>query len=195
MKHLIRAAVFGLISLLLTSCASGPYQAPAEALQQRARVLSQYGTAIVPGQSIGPIRLGMGMDEVQALLGSPDGWSRNPNGIVDQWRYISMNLGISFTDTPTPTVNGVWTEVYTKEDDTTFGDQTWDNSFPPQTVFKTSDGIQLGSTSFDVQRAYGSGYSDTGGSALMMTYAAAGISFRVTRSDKRVVYIGVSRNY
>lgn len=195
MKHIFRTLALILAFLSLASCASGPYQASAEALQQRASVISRYGTVIVPGESIGPIRLGMGMDEVQAMLGTPDGTSYNPNGVVDEWRFISMNLGIGFTDTPTPTVNAIWTEVYTKSDGVTFGEQTWDDGYPVQTLYKTSDGIQLGSTSFDVQRAYGSGYTDPGGSALMMTYANAGISFRVTRSDKRVVSIGVSRNY
>lgn len=192
MKHIMRIAALGTLCLLLTSCASGPYQAPAEALQQRARVLNQYGTTIVPGQSIGPIRLGMGMDEVQALLGNPDGWSRNPNDIIDKWRFFSMNLGISFTDTATPTVNAVWTEVYTKEDGVTFGEQTWDDGYPVQTAFKTSNGIQLGSTSYDVQRAFGSNYVDPANDALNMKYS--GITFRVTRSDKRVVEIIVSRD-
>ena len=195
MKHVIRGVGLALAFLSLASCASGPYQAPAEQLAQRASALSRYGTAIVPGESIGPIRLGMGMDEVQALLGKPDGWSHNPNGIVDVWRYFSMNLGIGFTATATPTVNSVWTEVYTKSDDVTFGDQTWDDGYPVQTVYKTSNGIQLGSTSFDVQRAYGSDYVDRAGDALMMDYRSYGLSFRVTRSDKRVVSIAVSRNF
>ena len=192
MKHVIRTAALGLAFLSLASCANGPYQASPEALQQRAQAVSRYGTAIVPGQSVGPIRIGMGMDEVQALLGAPDSTSHNPNGVVDQWWYISMNLGVGFTDTATPTVNSVWTEVYTKSDGVTFGEQTWDDGYPVQTAYKTGSGIQLGSSSFDVQRAYGSGYTDPGGDALMMKYGN-GISFRVTRSDKRVVAIYVNQ--
>lgn len=193
MKHVIRSAAIGIAILLLAGCASGPYQASPEALQQRAAAVSRYGTAIVPGQSVGPIHMGMGMDEVQALLGAPDGTSYNPNGIVDEWRYISMNLTVGFTDTPTPTVNSVATEVYTKSDGVTFGEQTWDDGYPVQTIYKTGSGIQLGSSSFEVQRAYGSGYTDTGGEALMMKYAN-GITFRVTRSDKRVVAIYINQD-
>jgi len=189
MKHIQRIIGLGLL-MLLAGCSSGPYQPSAEALQQRAQVLNQYGTAIVPGQGIGPIRVGMGMDQVQALLGPPDGTVYNPSNIVDGWRYISMNLFIMFTDTPTPTVRTITTEVYTKSE-VTFGDQTWDDAYPVQTVYKTASGIQLGSSSFDVQRAYGSGYADLGGQALMMIYQGAGISFRVTRADKRVVSITV----
>lgn len=192
MKHVIRTAAFGLASLLLASCASGPYQASPEALQQRTQAITRYGTAIVPGQGIGPIRIGMGMDEVQALLGTPDGRNLDPNGVVTAWRYISMNLSIGFTETATPTVESIWTEVYTKSDGVTFGDQTWDDGYPVQTVYKTGSGIQLGSTSFDVQRAYGSNYTDPAGDALWMKYDSYGISFRVTRSDKRVVTISVN---
>lgn len=191
MKSIQWTLGFGLL-MLLAGCSSGPYQASASALQQRAQVLAQYGTAIVPGQSIGPIRVGMGMDQVQALLGQPDGTQYNPSGVVDVWRYISMNLYIMFTDSPTPTVRTVTTEVYTKSE-VTFGEQTWDDGYPVQTVYKTANGIQLGSTSFDVQRAYGSGYADLGGEALMMIYQGQGISFRVTRGDKRVVSITVGQ--
>lgn len=191
MKHIQRIIGLSLL-MLLAGCSSGPYQASASALQQRAQVLSQSGTAIVPGQSIGPIRVGMDMDQVQALLGQPDGTQYNPSGVVDVWRYISMNLYIMFTDTPTPTVRTVTTEVYTKSA-VTFGEQTWDDGYPVQTVYKTAGGIQLGSTSFDVQRAYGSGYADLGNEALMMIYQGQGISFRVTRADKRVVSITVGQ--
>lgn len=197
MNHILRNAAPGIVFMLLASCASGPYQAPADQLQLRAAAISRYGTTIVPGQGIGPIRLGMGMDEVQALLGKPDNTRYNPNGITDVWGFVSLNLGVGFTDTATPTVNSVWTEVYTKSDGVTFGDQTWDDGYPVQTVYKTSNGIQLGSTSFDVQHAFGSNYVDPANDALMMKYGSGsidGITFRVTRSDKRVVAIYINQD-
>lgn len=189
MKHLIGSVC--LATLLLAACTTG-HQASPEALQRRAQALSRYGTTIVPGESIGPIRLGMGMDEVQSLLGKPDRTTSNRQGIVDQWHYISMNLSIAFTDTAAPAVRSVWTQVYTTNG-VTFGKQTWEDGEPVQTEYKTANGIHLGSTSFDVQRAYGSDYSDPSGVALMMDYDSYGISFRITQSDKRVVVISVSQ--
>ena len=63
-------------------------------------------TTIIPGQSIGPIRLGMGMDEVQSLLGKPFGWTNADNITGATWRYPDLNLSISFDRGAAPSVKG-----------------------------------------------------------------------------------------
>ncbi len=183
---------FGSAALLLVSllpaCASGPYQASAQDQQQRQQAVAQYGNRIVPGDGIGPVKLGMGMDEVQARLGEPDSADTGPEGNVAAWNYYSMNLYVGFTASSTPSVNSVSTWVYTK-DSVSFGAQTWGDGYPVQTVFQLDDGIKLGSTSFEVQRAFGE-YTDSSG-GIMMQYPN-GLSFRVTKGDHRVVQIEVA---
>jgi hypothetical protein len=186
MNRIFRSTMLLLVGLL-PACASGPYQASAQDQQQRQHAVAQYGNRIVPGGGIGPVNLGMGMDEVQARLGEPDSTDTGPEGNVAAWNYYSMNLHVGFTASSTPSVNYVSTTVSTK-DSVTFGAQTWDDGYPVQTVFQLDNGIKLGSSSFEVQRAFGD-YDDTSG--IMMQYPN-GLSFRVTKRDHRVVAIQVA---
>ena len=50
-------------------------------------------TTIIPGRSIGLIRLGMGMDEVNSILGTPDFNYSEGSGAYSSttWKYISIN--------------------------------------------------------------------------------------------------------
>jgi hypothetical protein len=178
-----------LLMSLLPACASGPYQASAQDQQQRQQAVAQYGSVIVPGVGIGPVNLGMAMDEVRARLGEPDNTSVDPEGNVISWGYGSLNLTVGFTVSATPSVNSVSTSVNVKKP-VTLGAQTWEDGYPVQTVFQLDNGIKLGATSFDVQRAFGD-YSEPGGSAGLMMQYPNGLLFRVTKSDHRVVQIEV----
>jgi len=175
---------------LLPACASEPYQASAQDQQQRQQAVTQYGNLIVPGVGIGPVKLGMGMDEVRARLGEPDSADTDSEGNVAAWNYYSMNLRIGFTASATPSVNSVSTSVNVIKP-VTFGAQTWDDGYPVQTVFQLDNGIKLGSTSFDVQRAFGD-YSEPGGGAGILMQYPNGLFFRVTKHDHRVVFIEVA---
>jgi hypothetical protein len=185
MKKLISAALLSLLVVMSSGCSSGPSP---EVLQQRQQAVAKYGTRIVPGVSIGPVRLGMGLDEVQALLGDPDGKTLNSDGADMVWYVNSLNLVISFTPTATPTVSAVTTWAYANSD-MTMGQMTWADTVPVQTEFTLPSGIKLGATSYDVERAYGS-YTSTAGS-IVMEYDRLGLSFVVTK-DHRVMDISVA---
>jgi len=174
--------------LIVGGCATGPYQAPAQEQQQRRQALERSDNLIVPGERIGPIRLGMFMDQVEALLGPRDAGVKNLNGVVTQWSYFSLNLVVDFDAIAAQRVISVGTELYTKKS-TTYGDERWSDVYPVTTVFVLNNGIGLGATSFDVQRAYSRNYA-TNGTDIFMEYDHLGLSFRVTR-DHRVVDIGV----
>jgi hypothetical protein len=104
-------------------------------MQKRQQAIAQSDMLIVPGQRIGPIRLGMGMDEVVAKLGQPDFTE------TSEWRYWSLNLVVGFYTSPAPAVAGLSTQIWA--------------DVPLSTVFRTAEGIGIGSSSFDVKRAYG----------------------------------------
>lgn len=72
---------------------------------------------IVPGKSIGPIRLGMKTDEVQRLLGAPD--SIGPTG-VGLYKRLALNLSSH---------NGVVTHIFALDD-----------------RYSTSEGVKVGIT-------------------------------------------------
>lgn len=192
MKHVMRktagiamlALLVGSASLLAAGCAtSGSNVSPAD-MQKRQQALANSDHLIVPGQRIGPIRLGMGMDEVVATLGQPDyantayGWTT--------WKYVSLNMSISFPSGAAPGVNSV-SAVAWNDSGKTIGESTWADVNPVTTVFQTANGIGLGSSTFDVKRGYASSnYTDGGG--YSMDFTGLGIAFW-SINDRRVTTI------
>lgn len=194
MRRAIHLPVSALIfSLAFAGCSTGPYQPSVQAQQQRKSAMEHSDYLVVPGERIGPIHLGMGMDEVEALLGQEhDGGTLAEAGIGETWNYISLNLEIGFDASSAPSVNFIATTTWTKNS-TTFGEEKFSEDYPVSTVFHLDNGIALGSTSFEVKRAFGSNFEDVGNSGIMMAYDNAGISFRVTKQEHRVVAIMVRR--
>jgi hypothetical protein len=149
---------------------------------------------IIPYQRIGAIRLGMGMDEVQSVLGKPSGWTFLPGskskGISDaySWSYADQNLQISFDRGAAPIVSGIATLAFSRKRKT-FGTLYWKDIDPVKVAFQTTSGIALGSSAFDVRRAYGDdGYEDIDG--VVMNYKSLGLTFSITR-DHIVWEIGI----
>jgi len=139
---------------------------------------------IIPYQRIGAIRLGMGMDEVQSVLGKPSGWTFLPGskskGISDaySWSYADQNLQISFDRGAAPIVSGIATLAWSRKRKT-FGNLYWKDINPAKVIFQTAEGITLGSSAFEVRRAYSNyGYDDTEG--ILMNYKSLGLSFTTT---------------
>lgn len=165
---------------VLTGCASGGGSVPAVDIQKRQQALSSADRLIIPGERIGPIRLGMGMDEVSAMLGKPDVayTSEYPNGSKPAtWKYWSLNLALIFSSDSAPSVDTIQTIAWKGESITT--------------IFKTVNGIGLGASSFDVKRAYSSyNYRDTEG--MVMDYKNLGIIFTLEPSDHRILQIQVN---
>ncbi len=142
----------------LFGCASTGTNAVSGAnLQKRQQALAKSDLLIVPGQRIGPVRLGMGWDEVIATLGEPDFSYTNTGDITKidtQMRYWSLNLEVFFDTSATPTVKSIRVVAYPSKS-IEFGSLTWADLEPVATAFKTADGIGLGASSFDVARSYG----------------------------------------
>jgi hypothetical protein len=168
---------------------------PASAGKHDAPVDSSRATTpdnkIIPGERIGAIRLGMGMDEVQSQLGKPSGWTTAGQGQGATWYYVDLNLSISFSTGAAPYVRGVSTNVWARKPKTTFGKMYWKGMTPVKVVFQTANGIGLGSTSFDVSRAYSGNEHEDDSYGIGMSYKSLGLYFQFTM-DHMVRSIAIS---
>jgi hypothetical protein len=120
----------------------------------------------------------MGMDEVQGILGKPPESSNPPTGAF--WVYPDLNLEISFTQNAAPIVVAVGTTSYSRKAEKNL---LWKEIRPVKVAFQTANGITLGSTSFDVQRAYGNQYEDPNvrlSYGTFMNYKSLGLTFMIT---------------
>jgi len=146
---------------------------------------------IVPGERVGSIRLGMTWDDVISLLGQPTSSFTNmgdPAKVDTYLQYDSLNLHIIFSNTAAPVVTYIQVQAWTQES-FTFGTVVWSNFDPVSSNFHTADGIVLGSSSFDVLKKLGSGFTSNGG-PVFMQYPGLGVFFNVT-VDHRVWKIQV----
>jgi len=176
----------------IAALASGLFFAIASFAPAFAQVQNDH--LIVPGQRVGPIRLGMGMDEVLATLGKP-AWSYiNPGDylkIDTEMNYPSLDLEIRFTAGATPTVKSITVTAYTKSS-MLMNRVTWSDIRHFNNVFHTAQGFGLGSSSFEVARAYGS-YDSNSTRAVgnNMNYKNLGLYFLSTQ-DFRIYSISIS---
>jgi hypothetical protein len=191
MKRLLAIVCPLLLATALSSPASGKKHDPPV---DSSRVTSP-DNHIVPNQRIGAIRLGMGMDEVQSILGRPSSWKYSFQGSKDvsnasSWLYFDLNLEIFFDEGSAPTVNSIQTTGWLRKRITS-GDLYWKDILPVKLAFQTPDGITLGSSAFDVRRVYSSyGYEDHQGE--YMDYRSLGLFFATT-ADHIVWKIGISK--
>ena len=107
------------VTLMLAGAATGRDKASAADAEKRQAAMQN--TAIIPGQSIGPIRLGMGMDEVQSLLGKPFvaslGDIDRPVDMIDIFRnssHIAPVVDEALKMTPLPKV--IWMQLGARDD-------------------------------------------------------------------------------
>lgn len=182
MKRYITALAV-ILTLALAATGKDKISAADVAKQQAAL----QNTTIIPGRSVGPIRLGMGMDEVQNMLGKPYGWTNADNISGATWRYPDLNLQISFDRGAAPVVTGVQAVAFSRKRGT-LGNLYWKGILPVKIPFQTGNGITLGSSAFDVRRAYSNQFWDTGG--IIMDYRSLGLTFSTTM-DHVVWAIGV----
>jgi hypothetical protein len=132
-------AAFG-FAFALTSATSG-HAARGYNRDAFLRALDQSDYHIVASERrVGPIRLGMYMDEVATILGAPETVGGNGRDdcvrcIPVLWTYDKKNFQVMFSKGPTPFVTGitVWDEV----------------------KWVTAEGIRIGMSVFDVARTYG----------------------------------------
>jgi len=189
----IFACLFSM-ALTLAGCASTdsgvsrPSVSNAE-MQKRIQAVAKTDHIIVPGQRVGPIRLGMAWDEVIATLGKPD-WSYINDGDRTkndtEMDYNSLDMEIRFDSTPTPAVTSIRILAHASVEKT-FGELVWSDFDPVNNVFQTAQGIGLGTSSFQAARIYGTyKYS----SFINMDYPSLGLYFTVTK-DHRIWSITV----
>jgi hypothetical protein len=177
---------------IVTGCASSV--SPAD-MQKRQQALATSDHLIVPGERIGPIRLGMSTQEVLATLGPPDEKKdliKADNGTVltVEWDYWSLNLPLWFdANTPTPYIEQAST-------------LNWQGERPVVTMFQTREGLQIGRSAFDVKNAYGDPSSQVGAANYYwgnMSYHKLGMQFMLHRSnldaDLQVSGIGIHRRH
>jgi hypothetical protein len=192
LMNFTKYSVVAAMALVLAGCAMIQPAAPVvsagdQLKRQQAMAVSDH--LIVPGQRIGPIYLGMGLDQVAATLGQPD-YAVNLYGGQGDWKYVSLNLSIFFyTASAAPSVTSLQTVAW-NDTGKTLGQSTWADCEPITTVFQTATGIGLGATSYNVREAYSAyGYQDMDGYG--MNYKQLGIYFAL-QSDRRVTTIIVS---
>jgi hypothetical protein len=170
------------LSLLLVgvSASAGNKKIKLSAVDQQKRqaVITSADHEIVPGRRIGPIRLGMGQDQVLAVLGQPDYATPARGPLSPEYYYDSLNLIVFFTTDAAPTVSFLTAQGFTKGV-RTLGKTNWKDIQPIQTNWSANSGVNLGATSFDVKRAFSAyGYEDTSG--IQMNYKGLGITFIFT---------------
>lgn len=188
-KHITALAVI----LLLAGAALGKDKdAKAEAAKRQAAIQN---TTIIAGESIGALRLGMGMDKVQSMLGKPSGWKYSFQGgksvsEASSWFYNDLNLEVFFNSSAVPMVTSInhtgWLHKRTKP-----GNFEWKDIDPVKVKFQTTDGIAIGSSAFDVKRVY-SNYGWQGEGGEFMDYKSLGLFFAIT-SDHIVYGIQVHK--
>jgi hypothetical protein len=183
-RNALLSAFFAIAGISFFGCASTSSGNVSGAdVQKRQQAVAKSDLVIVPGRRIGPVRLGMGWDEVIATLGEPDFSYTNTGDrskIGTQMRYWSLNLEVFFDTSATPTVNSIRVVAYPSKS-MSFGSMTWADLEPVKTAFKTSDGIGLGASSFDVARAYGTYQAD---GMVDMNYKQRGLYFLVTKDHR-----------
>src|ERR1700686_4218362 len=186
---LIKSLPVVTVALMLTGCASGSGSSvSALDLQKRQQAFAAADHLIIPGERIGPIRLGMGMDEVAATLGKPDyafpikvEGSERTFGY--EWKYFDLNMRVSFSSDSAPSVTIVETVAWS-DSNHELGQLTWADFRPIATRFQTANGLGLGASSFDIKREYSSfNYRDAEG--IGMFYENLGIGFSLEPGTHR----------
>ena len=182
-------SAFGIILMLAGAALGKSRGAKISAADVAKRQAAIQNTTIIPGRSIGLIRVGMGMDEVYSILGKPD---FNYHAIVGSssatWKYLSINLMMNFDGGAAPTVTSIsaigWTHGARR-----MGDIYWKkNVEPPVVNYSTDTGVTVGSTSFSAVRAYaGRNYEDQ---TVWITFKDIGLTFLIS-SDHMVYAITV----
>jgi hypothetical protein len=180
------------VTLMLAGTAlGGDKAAKADAAKRQAAIQN---TAIIAGQSIGELRLGMGMDEVESMLGKPSGWKYLPTGgksvsEASSWFYNDLNLEIFFGRGAVPVVTSIrtagWPHKRIKS-----GNFAWKDIDPLMVKFQTAEGITIGSSAFDVQRAY-SNYEWHGQTGSVHELRVPWAFFRHHLGSHRLWYSGV----
>ncbi len=135
---------------------------------------------IVPGERIGPISLGMYLDDVVKILGQPDRAERAPGAAI-KYFYDRHGLFVGARDVPAITVQVVSTN---------------------NNGYVTEQGIRVGSSGADFVRAYGDRYRnltrEQGSeclSACLIYYPDLQTTFEIDSRNNSVTQIGVSRAY
>jgi hypothetical protein len=189
----IASYVFISLTLVLAGCTTSGNDVSISDQQKEQAAVASSDHLIVPGQRIGPIRLGMFRDDVLETLGQPneERTLKYANG-REKWTYTRLNLMVYISSGAVPSVDEVTILCWLNGKEGTLTDAEWSDVDLPGTVFQTSEGLQLGTTSLEVRRKFDS-YPLRYGTGFIMDYETLGVQFTVTREHKpRVVRISVT---
>ena len=138
--------------------------------ERRAARVASLPSLMVPGDTVGPVRLGMTRQQVTAALGEP--YSIEAGGRT--WQYRDPGIAILWGRDEPPTVGAVLAGGHEKL-----------SNVP----FRTAEGIGLGSTADELRAAWGQ--PDAGSSGETMNYGSRGMQFMLR--DGRVVWFAVRK--
>ena len=185
--------VIATLTLALTGCASSGTDISISDQQKEKVAVASADHLIVPGQRIGPVRLGMFRDDVLETLGQPNEMQPVKYSPGRQkWTYTRLNLIVYISGGAAPSVDEVTTVCWLNGKEGNVIEAEWSNVDSPNTVFQTSEGLDLGSSSFEVRRKFGN-YPLRYSIGHIMDYETIGVQFTVTREhEPRVVRISVA---
>jgi hypothetical protein len=197
--NLIKFSLIAAVTLMLAGCDSisgSGGGASAADQQKRQQAMASSDHLIVPGERIGPIRLGMGMDEVAATLGQPDVAYKPFTGHdFVTWNYLSLNLIVNFSEGAAPTVTSIKTTAWSRSGQALpLASSTWADFNPINAVFQTANGVELGSTSFEAARAYSSYSYQQDSYSTEMNFNKLGIQFVIEQADHKITCISIFQN-
>jgi hypothetical protein len=183
-----------LMTLVLTGCVSSGNDVSMSDQQKEQAAVASSDHLIVPGQRIGPVRLGMFRDDVLGTLGHPnEAQAVEYSPGRQKWEYARLNLIVYISGGAAPAVDEITTLCWQNGKEGNLFDAEWSDIDSPGTVFQTAEGLQLGTTSFEVRRKFGN-YPLRYSTGFIMDYETIGVLFTVTREDEpRVVRISVER--
>jgi hypothetical protein len=189
MKKSILTVLVLLLAYGSTSAGNKKIKLSAADLQKR-QAAKAGDHLIVPSQGIGPIRLGMGQDQVLEIFGQPDYAVPAQGWFAPKYMYDSLNLVVYFSQDAAPAVTSITAQAFSEKGTRPMTEVYWKYFEPVETNWSTIQGVNLGASSFDIKRAYSTSQDeDTAG--VTMNYKGLGISFNVS-VDHKVYSITVS---
>ncbi len=155
-----------------------------ERRQQQA--LAESDTRIVPGERIGPIKLGMASSEIVSALGTPDNYNKHINGdgsVFDTWMwYKSLGLVITYPAAAVERAKYVSYEAEFRNHNMTFGQVGYNDLVPVKQRFATEEGVTIGSSSYEIERLLGGNYKSP--SSIQMLYDSLGLYITLTNDHR-----------
>ncbi len=127
---------------------------------------------IVPGESVGSVKLGMNITEVTSVLGTPKSTQGRPDGsVIYRWYEFKGEGGIGLRATRTGEVYRIWVANNTR--------------------YATKEGIRVGSSEAEIRVALGEptkAEEDHDSKDMELSYDNLGVAFTINLDPKYTYY-------